>query len=60
MSFIKYLKEVPGVRCILGVDIESIPLRCSSDLFGCEDYVPKSENPLQVTVSKDYFVLIYC
>ncbi|XP_063831087.1 small RNA 2'-O-methyltransferase [Ostrinia nubilalis] len=48
MSFIKYLKEVPGIKKILGVDIESIPLRCSSDLLGCEEYVPKRENPLQV------------
>ncbi|KAM3966666.1 hen1 methyltransferase [Aphomia sociella] len=50
MSFIKYLKEVPGVKCILGVDIESIPLRCSSDLFAGEEYSPKRENPLQVTL----------
>lgn len=51
MSFIKYLKELSGVRCILGVDIESIPLRCSSDLIGCDDYGPRRETPLQVTVS---------
>lgn len=51
MSFIKYLKEVQGIRCILGVDLENIPLRCSLDLIGCEDHVPKRENPLEVTVS---------
>ncbi|KOB73805.1 Uncharacterized protein OBRU01_10131 [Operophtera brumata] len=50
MSFIKYLKEVSGIQCILGVDIESIPLRCSSDLIGCDDYGPKREKPLQVTL----------
>ncbi|XP_038209491.1 uncharacterized protein LOC119830513 [Zerene cesonia] len=50
MSFIKYLKEVPGIKHIMGVDIESIPLQCSSDLFGCEDYIPKRENPLKVTL----------
>lgn len=59
MSFIKYLKEVPGIKSILGVDIESIPLRCSSDLLGGEDYVPKRENPLQVTVSiKQNFIIM--
>lgn len=51
MSFIKYLKDVPGVHTILGVDIETIPLRCSSDLLGCEEYAPIRESPLQVTVS---------
>uniref|UniRef100_A0A2A4JR26 Small RNA 2'-O-methyltransferase n=1 Tax=Heliothis virescens TaxID=7102 RepID=A0A2A4JR26_HELVI len=50
MSFIKYLKEVPGIRCILGVDIETIPLRCSSDLIGSDEYTPKRESPLQVTL----------
>ncbi|XP_026324132.1 uncharacterized protein LOC113233283, partial [Hyposmocoma kahamanoa] len=50
MSFIKYLKDVPGVHTILGVDIETIPLRCSSDLLGCEEYAPIRENPLQVTL----------
>ncbi|XP_045502792.1 uncharacterized protein LOC123699803 [Colias croceus] len=50
MSFIKYLKEVPGIKHILGVDIETIPLQCSSDLFRCEDYIPKRENPLKVTL----------
>ncbi|XP_063891069.1 uncharacterized protein LOC110379170 [Helicoverpa armigera] len=50
MSFIKYLKEVPGIRCILGVDIETIPLRCSSDLLGSDEYSPKRESPLQVTL----------
>ncbi|XP_026728682.1 uncharacterized protein LOC113494504 isoform X3 [Trichoplusia ni] len=48
MSFVKYLKEVPGIHCILGVDIETIPLRCSSDLLGGDDYAPKRETPLQV------------
>nr|XP_034840858.1 small RNA 2'-O-methyltransferase [Maniola hyperantus] len=50
MSFIKYLKDVPGIKHILGVDIESIPLRCSSDLLGCDNYVAKRETPLQVTL----------
>ncbi|XP_050553191.1 uncharacterized protein LOC118262371 isoform X2 [Spodoptera frugiperda] len=50
MSFIKYLKEVPGIRYILGVDIETIPLRCSSDLLGGDEYSPKRESPLQVTL----------
>ncbi|XP_053600608.1 uncharacterized protein Hen1 isoform X2 [Plodia interpunctella] len=48
VSFIKYLKEIPGVKRILGVDLESIPLRCSSDLV--IEYTPKRENPLQVTL----------
>lgn len=51
MSFIRYLKEVPGIKNILGVDIESIPLRCSSDLLNVDNYVPKRENPLQIVVS---------
>ncbi|XP_030031096.2 uncharacterized protein LOC115447932 isoform X2 [Manduca sexta] len=50
MSFIKYLKDVPGIRRILGVDIETIPLRCSSDLLACDNYVPRRENPLNVTL----------
>ncbi|CAH2068327.1 unnamed protein product, partial [Iphiclides podalirius] len=50
MSFIKYLKEVPGVKYILGVDIETVPLRCSSDLIFHGDYAPKRENPLQITL----------
>ncbi|CAH1643663.1 unnamed protein product [Spodoptera littoralis] len=50
MSFVKYLKEVPGIRYILGVDIETIPLRCSSDLLGGDEYSPKRESPLQVTL----------
>ncbi|KAJ8734592.1 hypothetical protein PYW08_013842 [Mythimna loreyi] len=50
MSFIKYLKDVPGIRCILGVDIETIPLRCSSDLLGGDEYSPKRESPLKVTL----------
>ncbi|XP_045761580.1 uncharacterized protein LOC123864895 isoform X2 [Maniola jurtina] len=50
MSFIRYLKDVPGIKQILGVDIESIPLRCSSDLLGCDNYIAKRENPLQVTL----------
>ncbi|XP_013183355.2 uncharacterized protein LOC106129367 isoform X1 [Amyelois transitella] len=48
VSFIKYLKEIPGVKRILGVDLDSIPLRCSSDLV--IEYSPKRENPLQVTL----------
>lgn len=48
ISFIKYLKEVPGIKCILGVDIESIPLRCSSDIFAIDEYSLKREKPLQV------------
>ncbi|XP_046972913.1 uncharacterized protein LOC124539652 [Vanessa cardui] len=50
MSFIKYLKDVPGLKYILGVDIETIPVRCSSDLLECENYVCKRESPLQVTL----------
>ncbi|XP_075990957.1 hen1 methyltransferase [Anticarsia gemmatalis] len=50
MSFIKYLKEVPGIQRILGVDLESIPLRCSSDLFGGDEYAPRRESPLQITL----------
>ncbi|XP_047541791.1 uncharacterized protein LOC125074500 [Vanessa atalanta] len=50
MSFIKYLKDVPGLKYILGVDIETIPVRCSSDLLECENYVSKTESPLQVTL----------
>ncbi|XP_059054179.1 uncharacterized protein LOC131848374 [Achroia grisella] len=50
MSFIKYLKDMPGIKCILGVDIESIPLRCSSDMFAADEYSPKREHPLQVTL----------
>ncbi|KAG6457074.1 hypothetical protein O3G_MSEX010095 [Manduca sexta] len=50
MSFIKYLKDVPGIRRILGVDIETIPLRCSSDLLACDNYVLRRENPLNVTL----------
>ncbi|XP_052747558.1 uncharacterized protein LOC112054307 [Bicyclus anynana] len=50
MSFIKYLKELQGINHILGVDIETIPLQCSSDLLGCDNYVTRRENPLQVTL----------
>nr|XP_026484585.1 small RNA 2'-O-methyltransferase isoform X2 [Vanessa tameamea] len=50
MSFIKYLKDVPGLKYILGVDVETIPVRCSSDLLECESYVSKRESPLQVTL----------
>ncbi|CAH0405786.1 unnamed protein product [Chilo suppressalis] len=50
MSFIKYLKDVPGVKHILGVDIESIPVQCSSDLLGCDEYVLKRETPLYVSL----------
>ncbi|XP_045512911.1 uncharacterized protein LOC123707143 isoform X2 [Pieris brassicae] len=50
LSFIKYLKEVPGIQHIMGVDIEAIPLQSSSDLLGCEDYGQKRENPLKVTL----------
>ena len=56
MSFIKYLKDIPGVKHILGVDLETIPLRCSSDLLGCDQYIIKRENPLQVTVSTILFL----
>ncbi|XP_072935151.1 uncharacterized protein Hen1 [Epargyreus clarus] len=49
-SFIKYLKDVPGIKCILGVDIESLHLRCSSDLLSCDDYAPRRETPLQITL----------
>ncbi|KAJ2946611.1 hypothetical protein O0L34_g12669 [Tuta absoluta] len=48
MSFIKYLKDLPGVDCILGVDLEGIALRCSFDLLDCGDYGSKRENPLQI------------
>lgn len=57
MSFISYLKEVQGVKCILGVDLESIPLRCSIDV-GRDDYVPKREKPLEVTVSSYQIYII--
>ncbi|KAJ8734235.1 hypothetical protein PYW07_014786 [Mythimna separata] len=50
MSFIKYLKDVPGIHSILGVDIETIPLRCSSDLLGDDEYSPKRESPMKVTL----------
>ncbi|CAG9783216.1 unnamed protein product [Diatraea saccharalis] len=50
MSFIKYLRDVPGVKQILGVDIESFPLRCSSDLFGSDEYAPKRETPLHISL----------
>ncbi|CAK1548182.1 unnamed protein product [Leptosia nina] len=50
MSFIKYLKEVPGIQHIMGVDIETIPIQSSSDLLSSEDYMPKRENPLKVTL----------
>ncbi|XP_039745464.1 uncharacterized protein LOC120623492 [Pararge aegeria] len=50
MSFIKYLKDVPGIKHILGVDIETIPLQCSSDLLGCDNYIARRENPLKVTL----------
>lgn len=68
MSFIKYLKEVPGIHTILGVDIETIPLRCSSDLLGGDEYSPKRESPLKVTVRKQsicfclfsLFLLLQC
>lgn len=49
-SFIKYLKEVPEIKHILGVDTESVPLRCSSDLIAYGDYIPKRESPLRITV----------
>lgn len=52
MSFIKYLKELPGIQHIMGVDIEAIPLQSSSDLLVCDDYAPKRENPLKITVRK--------
>lgn len=48
LSFIKYLKEVPGVCQILGVDIESLPLKCSSDVL--DDYNSRRESPLQITL----------
>lgn len=51
MSFIKYLKDIPGVRHILGVDLEILPLRCSSNLLKSDQYIPKRETPLEVTVS---------
>lgn len=51
MSFIKYLKDVPGIKHILGVDIETIPLMCSSQLLGSDSYAARRENPLKVTVS---------
>ncbi|CAG5041760.1 unnamed protein product [Parnassius apollo] len=50
MSFIKYLKEVPGVEHILGVDIETVPLRCSSDLLANGEFANKRETPLQITL----------
>ncbi|XP_047514104.1 uncharacterized protein LOC125055680 isoform X1 [Pieris napi] len=50
LSFIKYLKEVPGIQHIMGVDIEAIPLQNSSDLLGFEDFGQKRENPLKVTL----------
>ncbi|XP_022127568.2 uncharacterized protein LOC111001836 [Pieris rapae] len=50
LSFIKYLKEVPGIQHIMGVDIEAIPLQSSSDLLGSEDYGQKRENPLKITL----------
>lgn len=59
MSFIKYLKEVPGIQHILGVDIESMPLRCSSDLFAGDEYTPRRESPLQVTVRHQVLVYLY-
>ncbi|KAJ0180985.1 hypothetical protein K1T71_003070 [Dendrolimus kikuchii] len=49
MSFIKYLQETPGVKCIMGVDIDSIPLLCSSELT-FNNYPPKSKDPLQITL----------
>ncbi|XP_050674299.1 small RNA 2'-O-methyltransferase isoform X2 [Leptidea sinapis] len=48
MSFIKYLKEVPGIKHVLGVDIETIPLQCSSLILGCDEHT--RENPLKVTL----------
>lgn len=50
LSFTKYLKDVPGVKHILGVDLESIPLKCSSDLLACDTCMPKREDPLYVTL----------
>nr|H9JDT2.1 RecName: Full=Small RNA 2'-O-methyltransferase; AltName: Full=HEN1 methyltransferase homolog 1; Short=BmHen1 [Bombyx mori] len=50
MSFIKYLKEVSGIKSILGVDLETIPLQCSSDLLSCNEYAPKRETPLQISL----------
>ncbi|KPJ06663.1 Small RNA 2'-O-methyltransferase [Papilio machaon] len=50
MTFIKYLKEVPGVKHILGVDIENVSLRCSPDIICDGEYAPRRETPLQITL----------
>lgn len=50
MTFIKYLKEVPGVKHILGVDIENVSLHCSPDVICDGEYAPMRETPLQITV----------
>lgn len=51
MSFIKYLQDVPGVKHILGVDIENLPLECSSQLLTFNNYTSnKRDNPLKITL----------
>ncbi|XP_041974051.1 uncharacterized protein LOC121729562 [Aricia agestis] len=47
MSFIKYLKNIPGITEILGVDLEPLPI--TLDLKH-DRYTQKRENPLKITV----------
>ncbi|XP_073967543.1 hen1 methyltransferase isoform X4 [Choristoneura fumiferana] len=51
MNFIKYLTEVPGIKQILGVDIDCT-LSCTSDLldFTFDNYGRRWEKPLRVTL----------
>ncbi|XP_011555432.2 uncharacterized protein LOC105386545 isoform X2 [Plutella xylostella] len=49
LSFMKYLKEVPGIQTILGVDLDGMALRCSSDLLS-DDYPDDGKDPLTITL----------
>nr|XP_032524665.1 uncharacterized protein LOC116775511 [Danaus plexippus plexippus] len=50
MSFIKYLIDMPGIKHIMGVDIDPITLRCSSDLLESKSNFTKRDNPLKITL----------
>ncbi|GBP96127.1 Small RNA 2'-O-methyltransferase [Eumeta japonica] len=49
-SFIKYLKEVPGIHTILAVDIETLPLSHSSDLFKSNSHSTRKEDQLKIVL----------
>ncbi|CAG9575548.1 unnamed protein product [Danaus chrysippus] len=50
MSFIKYLIDMPGIKHIMGVDIDPTTLRCSSELLESKINITKRDNPLKITL----------